>query len=67
MICLYMLDINSLSVIPFEKIFSPIGSLFILSVVSFAVQKLLSLIGPNLIIFAFISFVLGDGSKNVLM
>ena len=67
MICFYMLDINPLLVISFEKIFSPVGSLFILSVVSFAVQKLLSLMGSNLIIFAFISFVLADGSKNVLM
>ena len=33
--------------------------------VSFAVQKLLSLIRSNLFIFAFISFALGDGSKKI--
>ena len=38
--CLYMLDINPLSVISFANIFSySVGCLFILSVVSFAVQK----------------------------
>ena len=75
--CLYMLDIyviyvgyvyifwNPLSVISFANIFShSVGCLFILSMVSFAVQKLLSLIRSHLFIFAFISFTLGDGSKK---
>ena len=35
--------------------------------VSFAVQKLLSLIGSNLFIFVFISITLGDGSKKILL
>ena len=45
MICLYMLDINRLLVVFFANIFShSVGCLLFLSVVSFAVQKLLSLI-----------------------
>ena len=64
MSCLYILDINLLSVI-FANIFShSVGCLFILSMVSFAVQKLLSLIRSHLFIFDFISFALGDRSKN---
>ena len=56
---------NPLSVISFANIFShSVGCLFILSMVSFAVQKLLSLIRSHLFIFAFISFTLGDGSKK---
>ena len=66
--CLYMLDINPLSVISFANIFShSIGCLFNLSMVSFVVQKLLSLIRSHLFIFAFISFVLGDRSKKILL
>ena len=65
MSCLYMLDVNPLSVIPFANIFShSVGCLFILLMVSFAVQKLLSLIRSSLFIFAFISFVLGCRSKK---
>ena len=41
--CLYILNINPLSIISFANIFFQlVGCLFILSVVSFAVQKLLS-------------------------
>ena len=59
------MDINPLAVISFANIFShSVGCLFILSMVSFAVQKLLSLIRSHLFIFAFISFALGDGSKK---
>ena len=62
-----MLDINPLSVISFANIFPHlVGCLFILLVVSFAVQKLLCLIRLHLFIFAFISFILGDRSKNIL-
>ena len=62
-----MLDINTLSVISFGNIFSHlIDYLFVLSMVSFAVQKLLSLIRSHLLIFAFISFTLRDGSKILL-
>ena len=65
--CLYVLDINPLSVSSFANILSlSVGSLFILSVVSFVVQKLLSLIKFYLFAFAFISFVLGNRSKTYI-
>ena len=61
MSCLYILEIKPLSVASFANIFSQsIGCLFILFMVSFAVQKLVSLIGSHLFIFAFISIALGD-------
>ena len=41
--------------------------LFVLSKVSFAVHKLLSLIRSYLFIFAFILFTLGDGAKKILL
>ena len=66
--CLYMLDINRLSVISFANIFSHlVGCLFVSLMVSFAVQKLLSLIRSHLFVFAFISFVLGDRFKKMLL
>ena len=65
MSCLYMLDINPLSVISFAVIFShSTGCVFILFMVSFVVQKVLNLIRSHLFIFAFVSFALGDGSKK---
>ena len=61
--CLYILEINSLSVASFAIIFSHSeGCLFTLLIVSFIVQKLLSLIRSHLFIFAFISITLGGGS-----
>ena len=52
MSCLYTLEINSLSVVSFAIIFSHSeGCLFTLLIVSFAVQKLLSLIRSHLLIF----------------
>ena len=64
MICLCILDINPLSVISFANIFShSVSCLFVLWMVSFAVQKILSLIGSHLF-FAFISFILGDRAKK---
>ena len=61
--CLYVLEINLLSVISFAIIFSHSeGCLFTLLIVSFAVQKLLSLIRCHLFIFVFISATLGGGS-----
>ena len=49
MSCLYILEINPLSVVSFAIIFSHSeGYLFILLIVSFAVQKLLSLIRSHL-------------------
>ena len=59
--CLYILEINPRSVTLFTNIFShSVGCLFILFMVSFAVQKIISLISSHLLIFAFIYFVLGD-------
>ena len=61
--CLYILEINSLSVVSFVIIFSHSeGCLFTLLIVSFAVQKLLSLIRSHLFTFVFISITLGGGS-----
>jgi len=58
----YILKINS-SVISFAIIFfHSEGCLFTLLIVSFIVQKLLSLIRSHLFIFAFISIPLGGGS-----
>ena len=60
---LYILEINPLSVVSFAIIFSHYeGCLFTLLIVSFAVQKLLSLIMSHLFTSAFISVTLGDGS-----
>ena len=58
-----MLEINPLSVVSFAIIFSHSeGCLFTLLTVSFAVQKLLSLIRSHLFTFGFICFILGGGS-----
>jgi len=63
MSCLYILEINSLSVASFAIILSHSeGCLFTLLVVSFILQKLLSLIRSHLFIFAFISITLQGGS-----
>ena len=60
---LYILEINPLSVISFSIIFSHSeGFLFTLLIVSFAVQKLLSLVTSHLFTFVFISITLGGGS-----
>ena len=56
MSCLYILEINPLSVVPFAIIFSySEGCLFTLLIVSFAVPKLLSLIRSHLFTFVFIN------------
>ena len=53
--CLCTLDINLLLVVSFTNIIShSVGCLFVLVMVSFAVQKLSSLIRVHLFIFAFI-------------
>ena len=60
---MYIFEINFLSVALFTIIFSHSeGCLFTLLIVSFIVQKLLSLIRSHLFIFAFISIILGGGS-----
>ena len=62
---LYILEINPLSVASFAIIFSHSeGYLFTLLIVSFVVQKLLSLIRSHLLIFAFISNILGVGHRG---
>ena len=59
---LYILGINPLSVVLFAIIFSHSEDcLFILLIVCFAVQKLLSLIRSQLFTFAFIFITLEDG------
>ena len=61
--CLYIFEINYLPVASFAIIFPHSeGRLFTLFIVSFVVQKLLSLIRSHLFIFAFISITLGGGS-----
>ena len=66
MSCLYILEIKPLSFDSFANIFSHSeGYLFILLVVSFALQKLLSFIRSHLFIFVFISITLGGGSKKI--
>ena len=63
MSCLYILEINPLSVVSFAIIFSHSESgVFTLLIVSFAVQKLLTLIRSYLFIFVFISITLEGGS-----
>ena len=67
MSCLYILEINPLSVVSFAVIFSHSeGCLFVLFMV-FAVQKLLNLIKSHLFIFLFISITLGGWSKKFLL
>ena len=54
MSCLYILEINPLSVVSFAIFFSHSeGCLFTLLIVSFIVQKLLSLIRSHLFLFLF--------------
>ena len=61
--CLYIFEISCLSIASFAIIFSHCeGCLFTLLIVSFDVQKLLSLIRSHLFIFGFIYITLGGGS-----
>ena len=61
--CLYIFEINSLSVALFAIIFSHSeGCLFTLLIVSYIMQKLVSLVRSHLFIFAFISITLGGVS-----
>ena len=68
MSCLYILETKPLLVASFANIFSPlVARLFVLFMVSFAVQKLVSLIRSYLFIFVFISIALGDWPKKTLV
>ena len=65
---LYILEINPLSVVSFTIVFSHSEDcLFTLLMVSFAVQKLLSLIRSELFTFVFISITLEGGSYRILL
>ena len=68
MSCLCILEINPLSVVSFVIIFyHSKGCLFTLLIISFAVQKLLSLIKSHLFTFVYISITLGGGSYRTLL
>ena len=61
--CLYIFEISCLSVASFAIIFSHSEDcLYTLLIVSFIVQKILSLIRSHLFIFVFISITVGGGS-----
>ena len=63
MSCLYILEINPLSVVSFAIIFfHSEGCHFTLLIVSFAVQKLLNLVRSHFFTFGFISIIVGGGS-----
>ena len=64
---LYILEIKPLLVASFSNIFFPVCRLFFHFMVSFAVQKLISLIRSYLFSFGFISFALGDWPKKTLV
>ena len=67
MSCLYILEINPLSVASFANIFSHYeGCLSVLFMVSCAMPKLLSLMRSYLFIFGFILITLGGGSEKIL-
>ena len=67
MSCLYILEINPLSVVSFAIIISHSEDcLFTLLIVSFAMQKLLSLFRSHFT-FVFISITLGGGSQRILL
>uniref|UniRef100_A0A8D1KK37 Uncharacterized protein n=1 Tax=Sus scrofa TaxID=9823 RepID=A0A8D1KK37_PIG len=68
MSCLYILEIKPLLVASFAKIFShSVGCLFIFLMVSFAMQKFLSLIRSNWFVFVFIIIILEDGSNKMFL
>ena len=68
MSCFYILEINPLSVVSLAIIFSySEGCLFTLFTVSFAVQKLVSLIRSHLFTFVFISITPGTEEPGGLL
>ena len=62
--CLYILEINPLSIVSFAIIFSHSEGCFLtfFFLVYFVVQNLLNLIRSHIFIFVFISVTLGGGS-----
>ena len=66
--CLYIFEVSCLSVASFAIILSHSeGYLFTLLIVSFVLQKLLSLIKSHLFIFVFIFLTSGGGSKKIFL
>ena len=66
--CMYILEIKPLSVASSDTIFShSVSCLFVFFLVSFAVQKLVSLIRSHGFIFAFISVALGVWPKKTFV
>ena len=66
--CLDILEINPLSAASLANTFSHSERcIFVLFMVPFAVQKLLSFIRSHLFIFVCISISLGGGSKRILL
>ena len=64
----YILDIKPLSEVSLANIFShPVGSLFILLIVSLAMQKIFNLMESHLFILSFMSLVLGDILVKILL
>ena len=67
-VCFFDIELHELLVASFARIFShSVGCLFVLFMVSFAVQKLLSLITSHVFIVAFIPITLGDGLEKILL
>ena len=65
---LYVLDVNHLRNILFANTFSySVVNLSLLLVVSFAAQKLFSLMQSHLFIFAFVSIARGDIPQKILL
>ena len=65
---LSVLETNPLSVTSFANIFSQsVNCLLVLFIASFAMQNIFSLGRSHLFIFAFISIILGDGLKKMLL
>ena len=77
--CFYDIELYELFILDFNplayqlQVYSPVQwvvffiLLFYLLIVSFDVQKFLTLIRSHVFSFAFISFVLGDCSKKILL
>ena len=66
--CFFDIELHELLVALFANIFShPERCLFVLFMVSFAAQNLLSFIRSHLFIFVFISISLGGVSKRILL
>ena len=65
---LYILEIRTLSEVSLANVFShTVGSLFILMLFSFAMQKLFNLMRSHLFILSFMSLALGDISVKILL